>query len=102
MAVAKLASEATLLLRLGVSDESLYYQASIGAHLDASSFLIDLHETSLVLERLRMGGALEVSAQMPDGNVYRADLMLMNGAARLTLNEICDEVLSAPRLLPLT
>lgn len=100
--VAQVHRQDSVLLRLGDSDESLYYQAAVGMRLSVNSAMIELHDSSIMLERLRTHGTLSVFAQLHDGTVYRARLMLLNNRASVQFDELCDEIISAPRLLPLT
>jgi hypothetical protein len=109
LAVANTCAAKTLLLKLGDSEDGLYYHAAIGSSPSIDSYVVYLHQRSSVLERLRLHGSLKVMTQLVDGSVFRAELSMIDEGAHdetigalLSLLESVDTLIAEPRLLPLT
>lgn len=102
-----LLSSKSVLIKTSERDDALYYQASVSTQNNARAVCVTTHETSLLLERVRLMGSLLVIVETDNATKYWGELRIGNNHARNQLileffdraeNSSCDE----QRLLPIT
>lgn len=101
-------SEKSVLISSGGRDEDLFYQAPLGAPQGPCDFLIYFHETSRLLERVRLLGAIDITAQFSDGRTFAGalkvarDIPEQNAAVLQLHEEMVQEDRNNPHLIPHT